>query len=729
MAFLLSIEPIAKSLLGDPNRQLSSKTELRYGTRGSLAIDLRKDTWFDHEANTGGGVLDLITFKTGLQGVDRSQWLREQGFEEQRRSKGVIVAVFPYEDETGEELFQVVKFDPKDFRQRRRDKSKPGGWIWSIKGVRQVPYRLPELIEALSLGRTIYYVEGEKDVERLRSLGFAATTSPGGAGKWRHEFSEEFFRHADPAFSADVIIIPDKDPQKRDPKTNEPMFHEDGRPIHAGQDHAEEVAASLAAVGARVRVLELWKTGRWPEMPDKGDVSKWLDSGGGTPELLNEYTCELPDWTPQQRINGHDKSPATPLRLREPFTEIDHDLIPPRSWISPGLLMRRHVTVLVAPSGAGKSLLTLQVGMAAASGKAWGGWLLRKNPRGYRVLFINAEDDYDEIRRRLAAALQVMPDLDREMLCMNFKVADAEKMVIAKFDPRKKELIHQPMYEALVQTIKDNEIDIVVVDPFAETFSLDENSNNELKEAGILWRNIARETNAALLLVHHTKKYATGMAGDVDAARGASALIGIARIVCTLFPMTERESELLLTKDKRGERYRYLRFDDAKANLNLASTIARWFRKDTKTLSNARPDDGIPDDEVGTLVPEKLQRATQNFLEDEIIRFLKAVDEGIFDKNGKHTGEYYTFDKRKAHEHEISRYVAEFAQSFFKFPALDQAVEYIQDLVEKGRLVHGKKYKSRRTRHERTRCISELHKDARDQSDTEQEQSQMFPAE
>jgi hypothetical protein len=52
---------VARELLGEPNRALSSKHELRYGTRGSLAIDLKKGVWHDHETNTGGGVLDLVT--------------------------------------------------------------------------------------------------------------------------------------------------------------------------------------------------------------------------------------------------------------------------------------------------------------------------------------------------------------------------------------------------------------------------------------------------------------------------------------------------------------------------------------------------------------------------------------------------------------------------------------------------------------------------------------------
>jgi len=74
----LSIEPFVRRLLGDPNRALSTKTELRYGRKGSLAVDLAKDTWFDHEAGEGGGVLDLVCRENGGSHREARQWLRDE---------------------------------------------------------------------------------------------------------------------------------------------------------------------------------------------------------------------------------------------------------------------------------------------------------------------------------------------------------------------------------------------------------------------------------------------------------------------------------------------------------------------------------------------------------------------------------------------------------------------------------------------------------------------------
>ena len=53
------IEPVARRLLGEPNARFSNAREFRFGTHGSMSIDLKKGTWFDHENSIGGGVIDF----------------------------------------------------------------------------------------------------------------------------------------------------------------------------------------------------------------------------------------------------------------------------------------------------------------------------------------------------------------------------------------------------------------------------------------------------------------------------------------------------------------------------------------------------------------------------------------------------------------------------------------------------------------------------------------------
>src|SRR5260370_16079482 len=95
-----------------------------------------------------------------------------------------LVARYGYRDDEGELLYEVVRYDPKDFRQRRPDGN--GGWTWKLDDVRRVPYRLPQLIAA-DPAEPVFIVEGEKDADRLAKLGLVATTNSGGAGKQKPE--------------------------------------------------------------------------------------------------------------------------------------------------------------------------------------------------------------------------------------------------------------------------------------------------------------------------------------------------------------------------------------------------------------------------------------------------------------------------------------------------------------------------------------------------------------
>src|SRR5439155_3649659 len=137
-------------------------------------------------------------------------------------------------------LSQNVRFEPKDFLQRRPDGR--GGWAWNLDGVRRVPYRLPELAEQAR----VFIAEGEKDCDALWALSLAATTNAAGAGKWRDEHTAALVAAAIP----EVIVLPDNDAP--------------------GEKHARAVAASCLAAGLRVKILPL------PGLPATGDVSDWL---------------------------------------------------------------------------------------------------------------------------------------------------------------------------------------------------------------------------------------------------------------------------------------------------------------------------------------------------------------------------------------------------------------------------------------------------------------------
>lgn len=395
------IEPIARELLGEPNRALSSKHELRYGNHGSLSVDVDKGTYYDHEANQGGGVLDLITRETGLRGLDREVWLGQRHPDVLvRRSHrsgngkhpplGREVAWYDYLDEAGNFLFQVVRFEPKTFRQRRRALSDDppwkirDGWVWSARGIRQVPYKLPELIEAISEDRTVFVVEGEKDVENIRKLGALATCNPGGVGKWSDAINE-FFR------DADVVVIADNDPQARK-KDGTLLFHEDGRPKYPGQDHAREVCAHLSAVAQRVRLLDLASV--WPDCPKKGDPSDWIKHGV-TIEALYDIADQAPDWSPE--LPGPIAEDATPIAILSK-SEFIKGFVPP-DYLIDGIIQRRFIYSLTGQTGHAKTAVALLIAQLVASSDQSTMLGAHRVEKGRVIYFVG--ENPDDVRMRV----------------------------------------------------------------------------------------------------------------------------------------------------------------------------------------------------------------------------------------------------------------------------------------------------------------------------------------
>lgn len=330
------------------------------------------------------------------------------------------------------------------------------------------------------------------------------------------------------------------------------------------------------------------------------------------------------------------EQPPAVFETEEVFP-IDISDVPPRPWIVPGLTMHGHLSILVAPGGSGKSQLTLQMGIITALGMEWGGW---KPRRPHKVLVINAEDDKDELRRRLYAATEQM-GVDQASLRGRLLIAkNIDDIVIAQSDPKTKVVHRTPKFDQLRQAIQTLGIGMVIVDPFAETFIGDENSNSEIKWAGIAWRELARSTDCAVYLIHHTKKHAAAMAGDPDASRGAGSIVNTARVVSTLFTMTADDAAALGVDE--DERHRYVRFDDAKANLTLVTNKAKWFEKIGVNIGNGRGDD--PSDEIGVLSPWSPPSAFDGIKTSQVNLCLDRIRDGL-PADGQTEPQFYTFSK------------------------------------------------------------------------------------
>ena len=166
--------------------------------------------------------------------------------------------VYPYSDESGRILYEIVRIQYANGRKtfKCRSKRPDGRWSWE-KPERPVPYRLHDVVGAPD-GTTILIAEGEKDVDRLRSLGYVATTNPFGSGNWDFRFAS-YFR------DRRCVVFPDND--------------------DAGEKWAATVHDSLRLVTGDVTIVRL------PDLPPKGDVSDWLDAGRGLDELGESFAA------------------------------------------------------------------------------------------------------------------------------------------------------------------------------------------------------------------------------------------------------------------------------------------------------------------------------------------------------------------------------------------------------------------------------------------------------
>jgi len=204
--------------------------------------------------------------------------------EANRKPYGRIVAEYDYFDEHGQFSYQVLRYDPKKFCQRSKDDK--GNWVWSVKGISPLLFKLPELLKAKERNLPIFICEGEKDVLAMMRQGLTATCNSGGAGKWPSKCSHYLS-------GASVGIIADKD--------------------KAGREHAEAVAASLAGVGAMVRVFEL------PDLNQKEvkDAADFFAAGGRLEELIEVFDQTIPYQrsSPQLPVGLEPKPAPAPIRL------------------------------------------------------------------------------------------------------------------------------------------------------------------------------------------------------------------------------------------------------------------------------------------------------------------------------------------------------------------------------------------------------------------------------
>jgi hypothetical protein len=346
-------------------------------------------------------------------------------------------------------------------------------------------------------------------------------------------------------------------------------------------------------------------------------VAHWTSRGWSDAEILaTAESLTLPNYEPDQTrrdlarmIEGArrkwnlpnpahgigDDDPPSPLRF-DACNRLHAAMLKRREFMLGNIAIRGYFTGLVAPPGVGKSSLAIAASVAVATGRDdIIGLPVHERAKAW---VWNQEDDRDEMMRRLAAVVQHHGiDFTAELAGRIALNSGLDRPLVTARKTRDGQVERLPDADQIAGILKREGVGLLFVDPFVETHQCDENDNVQINAVGAIWREIAKRTNSAIVLIHHTAKppFAAPDAwvGQQSAARGASAFGGVCRVVATLSNMSERDATKLGLEG--DERRRWVRLDDAKMNLTLVGDEARWFRRVGVTIANG--------DEVGVLVP------------------------------------------------------------------------------------------------------------------------------
>ncbi len=396
----------------------------------------------------GGAILE----KLGLEWKDLYSSNGSNG------SRHQIVDTYDYPSDTGELLFQVVRYKPKAFKQRRPNGK--GGWTWNLEGVDPVLYQLPEMMEAVRAGETIFVCEGEKDADNARErLGVIATTCPMGAKKWRESYTQTLR-------GADVVVIRDNDP--------------------AGRGHVLKVAESLAGVARSVKILEL------PDLPPKGDLTDWIESGG-TREEFDSLVARAPEFHSGHTGVEFGRNESLPVKtVSQILAESDEGA----EWKVEPLLARGDITDLSGEAKfSGKTTLAAHMTSCILDGKDFMGFPTVQS----KVLYLT------EQANNFAGALRKAGLQD----------ADGKLFLVQHRDVRA--IPWEELVSSAVEECVRLGVDVLVIDTFAAFSGIvgdEENKSGAIRDKMAPLKAAAQEHNLAVLYIRH--------AGKSGKARGSS---------------------------------------------------------------------------------------------------------------------------------------------------------------------------------------------------------------
>lgn len=264
----------------------------------------------------------------------------------------------------------------------------------------------------------------------------------------------------------------------------------------------------------------------------------------------------------------------TPVRF------ISESLLPRRRWVYAHHHIRGFVSVTASAGGIGKTSLTMVEAMAVALGKNLLGEDVKEQTNAW---VINLEDPRIELELRLAAAMKHYGIKHADIAGKLFMDGEDDIGITLAVENRDGIVQNDEFLAFMIRKIKENNIGLVIIDPFVSVHEVNENSNTAIQVVVAMLRKLARETDAAIHVVHHVRK-GNGDDATIDSVRGAGALIGAARAARVINRVSSADASRLGVPEVEARGL--FRVDDGKANLAPPAEAAVYRRMIGVKLDN-----------------------------------------------------------------------------------------------------------------------------------------------
>ena len=510
----------------------------------SLSVNIKTGLYYCHACGASGDVFSFVQSRYRLDFSSAVQRLAEiaglpslpsvdkKALPECPVDWDNPTHIFPYYNEDGRHAFDILRWEKAGYRKAIRHSRglDRNGQRIRVKGdVQECPYNLfskeknrPHVINS----NFIVIVEGENKAEALIAQGICASCNPGGAGKWRPEYSKYFE-------NKEIVILPDNDSR--------------------GRAHAQQVATFLSPVAKLIKTLEL------PGLPDKGDIIDWLRIPENTIAMLCSLMQSAPPWKPAAPMERTKKRPLATDWKQFQGTAYLQTPLNSLNFLLQDTFLKNEIGVIAGLPGAGKGVFAMQMAVYMAVGlpvfECW------QVPAATTVVYLSAEDGWQVLQHRLTRALAVLPEEMRQKAAENIYLVPVRGAVQLVESKPHTSIIETDNLQDLRSHIATIRPDLVFLDTLSRFFCIDENANATMTRACGALEEIAEEFGCNFIFLHHVNKSSGEFATNEKSLstmlsqasiRGASSLAGAVRFAVVIAPLEKSFAAALLGNIHKG---------------------------------------------------------------------------------------------------------------------------------------------------------------------------------